>query len=135
MAIFNWQDDYSVDIKEIDDQHKELVAMINDLYGAMVKRRPQEVLGEILNQLSNYCAVHFAAEEALMQAHAYPYYQEHKAIHDKVSAKVHALQNGFKAGKTSLTIEISMFLKDWLDKHILGTDQKYAAFLRAKGVK
>lgn len=135
MAIFNWQDEYNVNIKEIDDQHRELVAMINELYGAMVKRRPQETLGEILNKLSGYCDIHFSTEETLMQTHGYPYFQEHKDIHNKVRAKVKELRDGFNSGKTSLTIEVSMFLKDWLDKHIIGTDQKYAAFLRNKGVK
>ena len=30
-------------------------------------------------------------------------------------------------------IQITNFLKDWLNKHILGTDQKYAPFLKTKG--
>ncbi len=135
MAIFNWQDEYSVDISKIDDQHRELVAMIDEFYTAMVKRRSRETLGEILDRLSRYCAVHFSTEEELMQTHGYPYLSEHQEIHQKVSAKVLALQKEFKSGKADLTIETSMFLKDWLDKHILGTDHKYASFLRARGVK
>lgn len=134
MAIYSWQDEYSIGIKEIDEQHKELVKMIDELYTAMVKRQDQQVLGDILARLVDYCNVHFAAEEALMQSHGYPYYRQHKEIHEKMSARVQALQKCFKAGKTDLTIPTSLFIKEWLDKHILGTDQKFATFLKTKGV-
>ena len=135
MALFVWKDEYSVNIKQIDDQHKELVAMVNELHEAMMQQRAKEVMGKILNRLVSYCANHFAVEERMMQSNGYPDYAEHKIKHDKVTAKVLSLQNDFKAGKLNLTIEVSQFLKDWLDKHILGTDKKYSAHLNAKGVK
>ncbi|MDZ7642590.1 MAG: bacteriohemerythrin [Desulfurivibrio sp.] len=135
MAIYNWRDEYSVGIQEIDEQHKELVKMIDELYTAMVKQRGQEVLGDIMDRLAHYCDHHFAAEEALMQAHGYPYYQQHKEIHEKMSARVRALQHKVKAGGADLTMPTSIFLKEWLDKHILGTDRKCAAFLLGRGVQ
>lgn len=133
MSIFKWQDEYSVNIKKIDDQHRELVDMINQLYTAMVQRRSDEVLGKILDRLGDYCEEHFTTEENLMQTNGYPYLAQHQEIHDKMRAKVRAMQQSFKAGNTKLTIEASLFLKDWLDKHIMGTDHKYAAYLTAKG--
>ncbi|MFH7320684.1 bacteriohemerythrin [Desulfurivibrio sp. D14AmB] len=135
MALFSWKEEYSVNIKEIDDQHKELVAMINELHEAMMQQRAKDVLGKILNKLVAYCAGHFATEERLMQANGYPDYAAHKVKHDKMTAKVLALQSDLKANKLNLTVEVSQFLRDWLDKHILGTDKKYSAHLNAKGVK
>lgn len=135
MAFFTWKDEYSVQIKEIDDQHRQLVGMVNELHEAMMQQRAKEVLGPILNRLVNYCATHFATEERLMKTHGYLEYGEHKAKHDKIAAKVVALQDDYKSDKFNLTIEVSQFLKDWLDKHILGTDKKYCAHLHGKGVK
>lgn len=135
MALFTWRDEYSVNVKEIDDQHKQLVSMVNELHEAMMQQRAKDVLGGLLNKLVSYCASHFAAEEKLMQNSGYPDYAAHKAKHDKMTSKVLALQNDLKAGKMNLTIEVSQFLKDWLDKHILGTDKKYSAHLNAKGIK
>ncbi|HET97260.1 MAG TPA: bacteriohemerythrin [Desulfurivibrio alkaliphilus] len=135
MALFSWKEDYSVNIREIDDQHKELVAMINELHEAMMQQRAKDILGKILNRLASYCASHFATEERLMQTHGYPDYAAHKVKHDKMTAKVLALQSDLKANKLNLTVEVSQFLRDWLDKHILGTDKKYSAHLNAKGVK
>lgn len=135
MAMFEWKDEYSVNIREIDEQHKQLVAMINELHEAMMQQRGQDVLGGLLNNLVSYCNNHFATEERLMEAHGYPDYAPHKTKHKKMTAKVLELNNDLKSGKRNITIEVSQFLKDWLDKHILGTDKKYAAYLNSKGVK
>lgn len=135
MALFVWKDEYSVNVQQIDDQHKQLVAMVNELHEAMMQQRAKDVLGGLLNKLVSYCANHFAVEEGLMQTAGYPDFSSHKAKHDKMTAKVLALQSDLKAGKLNLTIEVSQFLKDWLDKHILGTDKKYSAHLNAKGIK
>ncbi|ADH86015.1 bacteriohemerythrin [Desulfurivibrio alkaliphilus] len=134
MAMFEWKDEYSVNVREIDEQHKQLVSMINELHEAMMQQRAKDVLSGLLNKLVSYCASHFATEERLMQTHGYPDYAAHKVKHEKMTAKVLALQNDLKAGKMNLTVEVSQFLKDWLDKHILGTDKKYAAHLNSKGV-
>jgi hemerythrin len=134
MSTFAWKDEYSVNVKEIDQQHKQLVAMVNDLHDAMTQKKGKEVLGTILAKLINYTATHFTAEEKIMEQNGYPDFVEHKAKHEKMVAKVLALQNDHKAGKITLTMDVSNFLQDWLNKHILGTDKKYSAFLNSKGV-
>lgn len=134
MALVAWKEDYVVNVREIDDQHKKLVAMINELHDAMLAKKAKEVLGPLLSKLVAYCASHFATEEKLLKTHGYPEYDDHKEKHEKMTAKVLALQNDWKAGRVNLTLDVSKFLKDWLDKHILGTDKKYGPFLNGKGV-
>lgn len=135
MALLAWKDDYSVNINEIDEQHKKLVAMINELSDAMSQKRGKEVLDDILKRLADYTVSHFSKEENLMKTNGYPEYDEHKAKHEKMTAKVLALQDELKQGKISLSIEVMDFLKNWLDKHILGTDKKYSGFLNSVGVQ
>lgn len=134
MALLNWKDEYSVNIKEIDTQHKKLIEMINQLHDAMKEQRGKEALKPVLQQLITYCGTHFAVEEKLMLAHAYPEFNEHRDKHLKMTQKVRALQEDVNSGKASITIEVMNFLKDWLDKHILGTDKKYSPYLNSKGV-
>ncbi|MEW6500643.1 MAG: bacteriohemerythrin [Thermodesulfobacteriota bacterium] len=135
MPLLSWKNEYSVNIKEIDDQHKKLVEMINELHDAMVAKKAKEVLGSVLGKLVNYAATHFANEEKLMQANGYPEFAAHKEKHEKMTAKVLSLQKDWQAGKATLGIEVSQFLRDWLDKHILGTDKNYGPFLNSKGIK
>lgn len=134
MPLIPWKDNYSVNIAAIDEQHKKLIAMINQLHESMSQGQGKVVLGDLLNDLIAYTASHFAAEERLMQEHDYPEYIAHKEKHEKMKAKVLALQSDYKQGKIALTLDVSKFLQDWLDKHILGTDKKYAPFLKERGV-
>lgn len=135
MPLLSWKNEYSVNIREIDEQHKKLVEMINELHDAMVAQKAKEVLGGVLTKLINYTASHFANEERLMKTHGYPEFAEHKEKHEKMTAKVLALQKDWQAGKINLSLDVSSFLSDWLNKHILGTDKKYSAFLGGKGVQ
>jgi hemerythrin len=135
MALFNWKEEYSVKIREIDEQHKKLVALINELNDAMGQRQAKAALENILGRLVNYTATHFANEERLLQTNGYPWFPEHKEKHEKMTAKVLALQQEYRQGKMTLSIEVMNFLKNWLDKHILGTDMNYSEFLTSKGVK
>ncbi|MBA3015372.1 MAG: bacteriohemerythrin [Proteobacteria bacterium] len=135
MPIMSWTDTYSVGIAEIDQQHKKLIELINALHDAMAKGQAKTVLGKILSDLITYCASHFALEEKLFDTHGYPDSTDHKDKHHKMTSKVLALQQQFEQGKVTITLDVMDFLQQWLDKHILGTDKKYAPFLNSKGVK
>ncbi|GJQ50212.1 MAG: hemerythrin family protein [Candidatus Kuenenia stuttgartiensis] len=135
MPLMTWKDEYSVKIAEFDGHHKQLIGMINDLDDAMRQGKGKIVVGDILKKLINYTGFHFAAEEKIFKQHDYPEYVEHKDKHDKMTAKVLALQNDYNAGKVSLTVEVSKFLTDWLNKHIKETDQRYSEHLNSKGIK
>ena len=133
--LMAWRDEFSVNIREIDDQHKMLMNMVNEMHEAMSKGKGKDVLGSILDKLIQYTKTHFSTEEGLMEQHGYPGFEEHKDKHTKMTQKVLALQQDYTQGKMQLSIEVSKFLQDWLNKHILGTDKKYGEFLNAKGVK
>ncbi|MDR4508031.1 MAG: bacteriohemerythrin [Candidatus Brocadiaceae bacterium] len=135
MPIMEWKDEFSVNVAEFDSHHKQLVVMINELHDAMTGGKGKQVLGEILQKLVNYCAFHFKAEEQLFQKHDYPDYKEHKGKHDNMANKVLALQKDFQAGKAAITLEVSNFLRDWLNKHILQTDKKYCEFFNSVCVR
>ncbi|MDD5758093.1 MAG: bacteriohemerythrin [Desulfobulbaceae bacterium] len=134
MPIMSWSDSYSTGVAEVDRQHKKLIDLINSLHDAMTKGQAKAVLGKILGELVSYCASHFAMEEKLFDTHGYPEAADHKDKHQKMTAKVLALQSQFEQGKATITLDVMNFLQQWLDKHILGTDKKYGPFLNSKGV-
>ncbi|MBI4797186.1 MAG: hemerythrin family protein [Desulfarculus sp.] len=134
MAYIEWQPEFSVGIPSIDQQHQQLVKMINELYTAMHGGQGQAALGKVLNGLAQYCVSHFANEERLMTQHGYPDLAAHKEIHAKMTAKVNGLMQDLKSGKAQMSLSVATFLKDWLTKHIQQTDMKYSPFLKGKGV-
>ncbi len=130
--LISWSDKLSVTIDSIDDQHKELVRMVNDLNAAMGDGRANDVMGKILKDLINYTVTHFQHEETLMTKHAYPGFAKHKKEHENLVEKVLALQGKFEAGEARMTIEVMMFLKNWLTAHIQGTDKELGVFLSSR---
>jgi len=134
-VLFPWSDTYSVNIGIIDSQHKNLVSIVNELHHAMITGQAKQELGKILSNLIRYTQVHFKTEETFMESHHYPDYANHKSQHEQLTKTVLDFQSKFQKNEVGLAIEVMDFLKDWLGKHILGTDKKYTPFLNSKGVR
>jgi hemerythrin len=134
MALFEWSDELSVGIASIDEEHKRLVAIINDLHGAMLRREGRQTLGETFARIVEYTEQHFTREEALFVEHGYADAESHQSEHRMMTEKVNELREQFEAGKATITIEVMEFLRDWLRNHIAVSDRRYAAFLRKQGV-
>lgn len=132
MAFMQWDEKYSVGIREIDDQHKQLISMLSELYEAMQAQKANDILGQIVTKLVNYTKTHFANEEGYMQRAGYPAFPEHKREHENFTNKVLAFKTDFDSGKTAMTVSITSFLKNWLNDHILVNDKKYAPYLAGK---
>lgn len=129
-----WSDDYKVNIKLIDGQHKVLMEKINDLNNAVTCNCGRDSVKNFLKKLIFYTASHFEAEEALMLKYGYPEYKDHKAIHENLTKQVLDFNKQFQEGEADLTEELMEFLRKWLVDHILVVDKKYSSFLNDKGV-
>jgi hemerythrin-like metal-binding protein len=129
MALCVWSDDYSVGIKEIDEQHKRLFDIINELHNAMKEAKAKSVLGKVIKDLIDYTEFHFSSEEILLKNCKYPDFNQHKLIHDQFTVKVKEFEQKYLNGTVLLSQEIVQFLKDWLIKHIKESDKQYSMFI------
>ncbi len=135
MPLIQWNESFSVNVVEIDKQHQKLVGMINDLYDAMHQGKGNDVLGKIIDGLISYAGTHFNTEERYFDQFGYSEANSHKREHSDFTAKVAEFNDGFKAGKLGLSIQVMNFLSDWLRNHIKGVDKKYGPFFNQKGLK
>ncbi len=133
--LMEWSDDLSVGIRLIDEQHKVLLGLINELHAAMRARKSDTVLVGVVERLKEYTVKHFGQEEEYFERYGYPETVQHKAAHAKLVQQVLDFEAGLKSGKAKVTMEIMRFLKDWLINHIQGTDKRYAPFLNSKGIR
>jgi len=131
----NWDEKFSVNIGEIDSQHKKLFALINELFDGMRAGRGKDILGAVLSDLIAYTVYHFNTEERIFQQYGYPERIKHKQEHDELTRKAKELKADFEGGNRMISIEVMNFLRDWLNVHILQEDKKYVPFLTSKGVK
>jgi hemerythrin-like metal-binding protein len=118
----------------MDNEHKRLIDIINNLYSAMRGGRSTQVVGSVLDELIEYTKTHFAHEEGLMQQTNYQDYDIQKRCHVELVNQVLEIQKKFNNG-TALGQEVMTFLKNWLINHIQGLDKKYGPVMNKKGLK
>ena len=135
MSLMEWTERMSVGVSQFDNEHKKLVQLINDLFDAVQAGRGREALGKVLDELIDYTKTHFANEEHYLKKFEFPGLDAHKQEHDALTKQVVDIQRKYHAGATAmLSMEVMSFLKNWLVKHIQGTDAQYTRFLNEKGV-
>lgn len=134
MALVTWEDRYNVGVREIDEQHRHLVDILNQLHDAMREGRGKAVLGDIITETLSYTRTHFATEERLFDRHSYAKAADHRKEHEEFVGKVASFADDFAKKNVMLTAGILEFLRSWLMGHILGSDQEFGEFLRSRGV-
>lgn len=130
-SVVIWNDAYSVGMPEIDDQHKVLFDLINQLWEAIVNRSTIEQQLELIGKLEHYTLSHFTAEETFMRAFEYPDFDIHKKAHESFVKKIAHEKANLQATQ-HLSLDILNFLKDWLIEHIMVSDKAYARYCREK---
>lgn len=132
--FFEWKDAYSVGVDEIDDQHRNLVEMVNQLHDHLNEDSSMRLYIEVfLERLVSYVEYHFACEERTMVESNYPDYEAHLKIHNALRAQVSEFKQKFINNEADVSESLMEFLKDWLLNHIGGMDQKVGTHLKAKG--
>lgn len=121
---------YNTQIGTIDQQHKKLVEMINNLESAIGKNGEQKIIGEIFYQLVDYTKYHFSFEERLMAESSYPQLKEHIILHKEFIDQIVLMLEAMKTDSHKLGDKLITFLKDWLLQHILGHDKEFGAFYK-----
>jgi hemerythrin len=130
MALLVWEEALSVGDAHIDDEHKHLFSLMDQLYEAMRNSQPREVVGALLDELVRQTEQHFAEEEVFMKKIGYADFAEHKTEHERLLRDVYEVQSRFHAGAISITVSVSNYLAAWLKDHIKTQDQKLMIALK-----
>ena len=134
MEFIEWNDAMSVGVKYFDDEHKQLITLLNNLNHSLSIRATQKTMSDILVNLVKYTVIHFKHEEEYMALYDYPAIIQHKKEHEELTRQVLEFKERLDEGKGSFSIELLTFLRDWLTNHILGSDMVYKEFFHGKGV-
>jgi hemerythrin len=136
MSLMSWNANMSVGVPSVDEQHKKLVDMLNELYDGIQTKQTRETLGKVLDGLISYTVSHFRHEEQFFARTNYPDAPAHIKEHRDLTRQVLDVQKRHKAGETgTLSMEVMNFLKRWLIDHIQGSDKKYSPHMSSKGIK
>ena len=133
--LLEWKEEYSVEVKAIDDQHKEMFRMINELVGLINVVPDRDRIEPLLDGLIAYRQKHFATEEGYFKQFDFEGAEEHIEEHTRFNDRLEALRSGYADDPIGLAFELVDFLEDWLIDHILNTDRKYIECFRAHGLR
>ncbi len=129
MALITWKDEYSVGVAEFDQDHRQLLDIINALHDAFLAGASPEQQGDICDELIAHTVVHFAHEEARFEG--YPRAHLHRQMHGKLKHRV--LDFRGEIG-TATAAEGAQLITELLAHHINGEDKTFGAWLNAQGI-
>lgn len=136
--MFKWKEKFSCNIEEIDKQHQKLISIGSELSQIISLKNGidhYDEIMEILNKLKEYTVYHFTYEEALLEKYGYENLEEHKKEHKAFVNKIVEIANkDIDDNQKRVTMDILVFIADWIENHILKTDHKYKDFLNAKEI-
>ena len=135
MPVIEWSDAYALGIAEIDEHHQRLCALLNNTYQVFVAQGQKVAVAKVLEELIDYATYHFAAEERFLAQNAYADLAGHQKLHGDFTREITALQHELDAGSKALSLELIVFLKEWLLNHILKSDRAYADALKPELAK
>jgi hemerythrin len=135
--VLTWNDSFVSGVPEIDEQHMILVDLLNVVSVKRASDLGVTLTEQIILDLLNYAIYHFETEEQLMQQYGYAESAPEEATrhleqHRLFSAHMAAARDNLKAGETVPLDNLVVFLREWLQNHILHTDFQLGAFIRSK---
>jgi hemerythrin len=130
--LITWSNTFSFGIKLIDDQHKEMVDLVNDMFHHASGNEEQEYeyFSKVIQKAVHYIKVHFATEEKIMRTIHFPGYAEHKRCHDCFILDVLENIRNFETEKHYTLFSFTKFLKEWVLSHIGIMDKQYHLYIK-----
>ncbi|MEO5362355.1 MAG: bacteriohemerythrin [Magnetococcus sp. DMHC-8] len=130
-----WDDQLVTGLRDVDNDHRKLVDMVNQLHRTMKRGGSKESMQDILKKLADYTVFHFQREEAYFDKTSYPERMAHKAEHKKLVGLAVDFIQRFEDGDFAIVIDLMSALRAWLVGHILHADMAFTPHLKAHGIR
>lgn len=125
---WHWKPSLSVGVVAIDEDHKRLFQLFYEAHLLSEKDNNSSLLYQLAQELVLYTQSHFKREEAIMQASAYPFCENHFAIHISMIKQLQQTLQLAISGNESVT-DFIVFLKDWFIEHIKESDHRIKRYV------
>jgi hemerythrin-like metal-binding protein len=133
-----WREEMSIDHGIIDNDHKCLIRLVNDVQVIRPGPGLPKQVAEILERLDAYARAHFEREEQLQSSVTYPQAQAHHQRHVALMGELHTMRSEWEGAHAprdmvAFHVHLCNFLFHWLIDHILKHDllmKPYVADMR-----
>ena len=129
---FEWKNDYSVGVKDMDNDHKKILSIGLEILQGSGKIK-KEAIKHMLDEITQESVRHFAKEEELMSKTHYPQADDHHEKHEKLIAEIGLFIKQYMDDHMD-TAHLADFLFEWILQHILNEDKKYEQHFHQQGI-
>ena len=119
MALLEWKDEYSTGIEDVDDEHRDLIDIVNRLYDLMLAQDSKLTVPAFFDGLIKGVSAHFALEERIMDESGYPESARHREDHARLLDELRELKEAFARAEEVDSIELAMRLEPWFSRHLI----------------
>lgn len=130
-----WRSSYETGVAVMDEQHRQLIAIINRLYRVIRDKQGVDELQALFDEMTAYATNHLDEEERLLAEYRYPHLENHRNQHKEYIARVDQLRDTLGSADEQLAIEVYTYLRQWWLQHIMVEDKAYGPHLNQHGVQ
>lgn len=130
-----WKDAYRIGVPRIDEQHQQLIVMINALYERIGPgTKPQDVW-DLLEGLNQYADTHFATEERIARESNVPPAElaAHQTKHESYRDRMVSFRQALEQKDKHAPVQLMAFISTWWLTHILVEDMELGYMIREYG--
>jgi len=124
MSLLEWKPEYSVGIASMDDEHREMINLINEVYTKLGTSSHPDAIEDCLENIYSTISLHFALEEKIMREQSYAEYAEHKEDHEDLLDEIRDLMDEFIADQDAGAQLLEKQLSDWFVRHFASFDAR-----------
>jgi len=124
MNLLEWKPEYSVGIASMDDEHREMIGMINGVYARLGKAPDEEIIENCLEEIFTTISAHFALEERIMREAGYEEYEDHKEDHEDLLDEIRDLMDDFVTNAEAGGRLLEERLSQWFSRHFSSFDAR-----------
>ncbi|MDL0431402.1 EAL domain-containing protein [Marinobacter sp. TBZ242] len=130
--IFPWNCNFETGLKDIDDQHRVLVNILNRLAWHFASSSSEEDGSHLLDELLAYASYHFEYEEGVWEKSlgASVISRNHHDSHQMFFRRIQTFRQS-QAPQEDVLAELFDYLTRWLAFHILESDRRMALTVKA----
>jgi len=134
MTLLEWRDEFRIGIAEVDEEHRELIALINALHARVSEGPHPAGVAEFLGELHARISAHFALEEKVMRARTYPGLGEHKQDHERLLDEIREIMDDYELHSRYSAAALGATLDTWFGEHFRTLDARlHAALAKTRG--
>lgn len=135
MAYMTWSNDLSVGVTQFDEEHRQLIGLINEMHDQVRGGTTNEALGRISDRVIATLLAHLDHEERCFDELHYPRAGMHRATHENLRTRINALRSEIgRKDSSQLAREMLLFLRESLLDHIQEEDRNYSEYLNEQGL-